>query len=166
MTTATPDPKAWTARQVILGFVAFFVLLIAVQAAFITIAISTHTGVVSTQPYRKGLNYGDRIAFADAQEKRGWQETFTLSPDQNQLTFRLAEKDGTAIPALKVRGTLSRPVHKNDDRDLTFNQTAEGSFSADLAPSLSGAFIADVEVRKGRSDTLVWRSRRRIWIKP
>ena len=46
-----------TARHVWWYFVAFFGFIAAVNAAMVTIAIRTHSGVVSEHPYEEGLAY-------------------------------------------------------------------------------------------------------------
>ena len=43
-------------------------------------AMSTHTGLVANEPYRKGLHYNDRID-ADARQARlGWVDTLDVTP--------------------------------------------------------------------------------------
>ena len=141
-------------------------VLIAVQAAFIVIAVSTHTGVVSQQPYRKGLNYGERIELADKQRQRGWHETTKFDELKNQLTFQIKNKTGAPVRYLTVSGLLSRPAHKNEDLRLRFEKSGDGSYVAKLADGLAGAFVLDIKASQGTTETVVWRSRRRLWIKP
>ena len=159
--------KPWTGRGVILGFIAFFVVLIAVQAVFIATAISTHTGLVSKQPYRKGLNYGARIEESEKQKERGWQETWTLSEQKDRLTLRLADRDGAPVQDLFISGELARPVHKNEDRLIEFKQSSTDDYVVDFKEPLIGSYIVDVLAkRKDDLETVVWRTRRRLWIKP
>ena len=42
-------------HHVLAGFLAFFGVVLAVNGAMIYSAISTHTGLVAIEPYRKGL---------------------------------------------------------------------------------------------------------------
>ncbi|MCH9765916.1 MAG: FixH family protein, partial [Alphaproteobacteria bacterium] len=145
MTAGTTDARQWTGRGVILAFVVFFLLLIGAQAAFITIAVSTHTGLVSQQPYRKGLNYGDRIAQSDKQKKLGWQDAWALADNNQRLVFTLTDGNGQHISGLKLSGSMGRPVHKNDDAVLVFRSNEAGGYQADLPKGLKGAFIVDIK---------------------
>lgn len=164
MTELASQSRPWTGRQVVLGFVAFFLVLIAVQAAFIAIAVSTHTGLVSQQPYRKGLNYGERIAQSEQQEKLGWRDEVSLSENRDRLTFRVFDKNNDPVRNLVLTAMLSRPVHKNEDLTLNFYIDNNGDYVADLGSAKAGAFIFDVSAKQ--HDDVVWRARRRLWIKP
>ncbi len=167
MTAMPSHTQPWTGRRVILGFVAFFGVLIAVQAAFIAIAVSTHTGIVSKQPYRKGLNYGERIIQSEKQKKLGWKEDISLSDNQDRLILRIQNKESAPVRNLILTGELSRPVHKNEDLSLEFREDRPGEYGADLSGSKSGSFIVDVAAKQKTSNTeVVWRTRRRLWIKP
>ena len=166
--TVTPSPsRPLTGRQVILGFVAFFAVLIIAQVAFIYIAVSTHTGMVSQQPYRKGLNYGERIAQSDKQKQLGWKTSFSLSDKQDRLILSIENKENAPVSGLTLSGQLSRPVHKNEDLTLKFREDRPGAYGADLSGSKLGSYIVDVAAQQDTSsDDVIWRARRRIWIKP
>ncbi len=66
MTLRVINPRqvdgALTGRHVLLIFLAFFGSIFAVNGWFLYSALSTHTGVVAVEPYRKGLAYNERIA--------------------------------------------------------------------------------------------------------
>jgi len=166
--TASPSPsRPLTGRQVVLGFVVFFGVLIVAQVAFIVIAVSTHTGIVSKQPYRKGLNYGERIAQSEKQKELGWKESISLSEKQDRLILHIENKQSAPVSGLNLSGILSRPVHKNEDLTLEFREDSPGAYGADLSRANLGSFVVDVAATKDTSsDDVVWRTRRRIWIKP
>ena len=66
-------------RHVALIFFTFFGAIFAMNGAMIYSAISTYSGIVSNEPYRKGLHYNDRID-ADARQTRlGWTDTVSVS---------------------------------------------------------------------------------------
>ena len=50
-----------TGRHVLIGMLVFFGVILGVNGMFLYSALSTYTGVVSDEPYRKGLNYNERI---------------------------------------------------------------------------------------------------------
>ena len=49
-------------RHVLIGLLLFFGTIFAVNGYFMFVALSTYTGVVADEPYRKGLAYNARIA--------------------------------------------------------------------------------------------------------
>jgi len=156
-----------TGRHVILGFVSFFVVVIAVEAIFITLALSTHTGVVSKQPYRKGLHYNERIAFARTQEKLGWRETLTVSKNKRTLTLALKDQYGKPVLGLKLSGKIGRPVTMTQDRILAFSSAGKGSYSARMPEKMAGAYIADLKASDATHEgKILWRFRKRLWLKP
>ena len=59
-------------RQVLACSLAFFAAVFIVNGAMIYSALSTHTGLVANEPYRKGLHYNERIAADERQAHLGW----------------------------------------------------------------------------------------------
>ena len=74
-------------------------------------AVSTHTGLVANEPYRKGLAYNERIGADERQARLGWTETLQVGRD-GHVALALAERDGRAVRGLKVEGVLGRPCHQ------------------------------------------------------
>ena len=157
-----------TGRHVLFATLAFFATLIAVQAAFVAVAISTHTGVVSQQPYRKGLNYSDRIRAEALQNKLGWKERLEFDDVSRGLTLKIEGPDGKAVKSLKVVATLSRPATTREDSQMELAPDWENdSYTAVLPESMEGAYIVDLEADdKNAGDGIIWRMRERLWIKP
>ena len=55
-------------------FLGFFATVFVVNGAMIYSAVSTHSGLVANEPYRKGLHYNERIAADERQARLGWTE--------------------------------------------------------------------------------------------
>ena len=53
-------------------FVAFFVVLAILDGIFVTIAATTHTGVITENAYQKGLDYNEVVAASEEQDEIGW----------------------------------------------------------------------------------------------
>ena len=51
-------------RRFLIGLILFFICFATVDAFFVYKALSTHSGVVTKNPYEVGLNYNDIIAEA------------------------------------------------------------------------------------------------------
>jgi len=167
MKAQSPKPFELTGRHVLFAMVAFFAVIIAVQAVFITVAIATHTGVVSRHTYSKGLHYGDRIAVERAQEKLGWHETLTVPKDKRSLTIYLTDQYGKPVVGLKLAGKIGRPVTMAEDRALSFSPIGKGSYKARLPDKMAGAYITDINASDSTNEgEILWRFRKRLWLKP
>src|SRR5262249_34112510 len=83
-------PRGMQGRHVLVAFLAFFGTVFAVNGTLIYEAVSTHTGLVANEPYRKGLAYNARIGADERQARLGWTETLEVGRD-GHVTFALAE---------------------------------------------------------------------------
>lgn len=156
-----------TGRHVLFGVVGFFACVFAVEAVFITYAVSTHTGIVSTQPYRKGLDYQQRIDLAKEQERLGWSETFSVSRDPRAVVVRLEDRAGRPVNSLGVKIALSRPATMRENVEFVMQPTAAGTYRIELPSEMVGAYIADLEaVDTNQGGDPKWRMRKRIWLQP
>ncbi len=153
-------------RHVAIVFVSFFAAIFAMNGAMIYSAISTYSGIVSNEPYRKGLHYNDRID-ADARQARlGWTDTVEVSRD-GHLVVTLAGPDGQPIGGARLEVLLGRPSTNRHDIMLTLSETAAGRFEAQAGALDEGNWTIAVEVRTADDGAEpVYRTRRRLWLKP
>lgn len=160
---------AITGRQVLLGMIAFFGLIFGVNAVFLYSALSTHTGVVSNEPYRKGLHYNERIEADRQQIERGWQGEIAFGPAGDTVAVTLLDRNGRPLSGLGLSARVGRPSTSDHDIRLEMKETAPGHYGAKLAKLEAGNWLIDVEARELHAkgdDALVWRSRKRLWLKP
>jgi nitrogen fixation protein FixH len=157
-------PQGLQGWHVLAGFLAFFGTIFAVNGALIYEAISTHTGLVANEPYRKGLAYNERIAADERQTRLGWAETVAV--DRNgHVTLDLAERDGRAVRGLKIEGLLGRPATNRYDIKLALAETAPGRYEAQAAAVGEGSWLITLEARMDAGAEPIYRSRRRLWLK-
>ena len=158
-----------TGRHVLIGLIIFFGVILAANGVFLYTAISTYTGVVSNEPYRKGLAYNERIA-ADAEQKaRGWAGAFALFAQGDGLTLKLANGAGNPIGGLKIDGRLGRPATEAEDRALAFKESQPGVYLAQFEKLVEGTWQLDVAAKEltAAGDKIVWRARKRLrWPRP
>ena len=157
-----------TGRHVLLIVIGFFAIVFAVNAYFVTIALSTHTGVVSNEPYRKGLKYNERIAAAGLQANLGWHDEVALAPDGRQLHVAIRDSTGQPVRGLTLSATLGRPATAKYDVTLPFEEREPGDYAAVTERLEPGAYIASVEVSDPArlGDGVLYRARKRLWLKP
>jgi nitrogen fixation protein FixH len=155
-----------TGRHVLAMLVAFFTLVLAVNAYFIATALSTHTGVVANEPYRKGLKYNERIAADERQAALGWAGEIGLDSGGRRLVVRLEDAAGAPVRDLKVTAAIGRPATARGDATLELSEASPGHYEADIGLDDGGAYIASIEAvdRHGAGDGVLYRARRRLWL--
>jgi nitrogen fixation protein FixH len=157
-------PHGLQGRHVLGIFLAFFGTVFAVNGALIYQAVSTHTGLVANEPYRKGLAYNERIGADERQARLGWSETLEVGRD-GRVILVLAERDGRAVRGLEVEGVLGRPATNRYDVKLALSETAPGRYEAHMAAVAEGSWLVALEARAQAVAEPVYRTRRRLWLK-
>jgi nitrogen fixation protein FixH len=152
-------------HHVLAGFLAFFGVVLAVNGAMIYSAISTHTGLVAIEPYRKGLRYNDRIAAGERQDRLGWTVALDVRLDGTVL-LRLSETDGQPVRNLKISAVLGRPSTNQHDISLTLVEKEAGAYAAVIPPLAEGSWLFTFDAAYGDPTQPVFRARRRLWLKP
>lgn len=147
-------------------FLAFFAAVFVVNGGMIYSALTTHTGLVANEPYRKGLHYNERIE-ADARQARlGWSDTIEIGRD-GSVGVVLADAGGRPVSGLRVAAVLGRPSTNRLDVRLTLAEAAPGRYEAQTAPIAEGAWLVALEARAdAKAEDPIYRARRRLWIKP
>lgn len=156
-----------TGRHVALTFAGFFAVVFAVNAYFISVALSTYTGVVANEPYRKGLKYNERIAASEQQASLGWKDEIVLAPDGRHLVVTLRDKGGEPVGGLEVSATIGRAATSREDIALTLRETSLGHYEAPLTLAGEGGYVASIEARSssGAGGDVIYRARSRLWLK-
>ena len=147
--------KGW---HVAAGVVAFFAVVIGVDAAFLTLAYRTHPGQVAPRPYEAGLLYNTELERLRVQEALGWRAAIAARPDA--VIVLLRDRDGQPLRGLKVTATLLRPATEQGRSVLTLTETAPGQYSGPRA-GLSGVW--DVRVEAGGGGHSFVAGRRLTW---
>jgi nitrogen fixation protein FixH len=128
-------------------------------------ALSTHTGLVANEPYRKGLAYNERIA-ADAQQAHlGWSDAVDLARD-GAVTLALSWPDGRPVSGFRVTGVLGRPATNRSDTAIAFAEIAPGRYVGRAAGVAAGTWLLSVDVGEHGNDAPLYRNRRRLWLEP
>jgi nitrogen fixation protein FixH len=152
-------------RHVLGVFLAFFAAVFLVNGVMIYSALSTHTGLVAIEPYRKGLHYNERIAADERQARLGWTDKIDVHLD-GRVAIVLADGGGRPVSGLKIEAVLGRPASNRHDVRLTFAEATPGRYEARTAPLAEGAWLVALEARADSGEEPVYRSRRRLWLKP
>lgn len=106
-----------TGKRVFWYFAAFFGFIAVVNAVMMTLAIRTHSGVVTDHAYEKGLAYNKVVEAKEAQEKLGWKGEIELltSVGEGILHFIIKDRSGHHIIPDKAIATITRPTQSGMD---------------------------------------------------
>ena len=154
-------------RHVLMILVGFFAAIVVVDGFMIYKAVSTFGGLETTDAYRKGLNYNDRIERQAAQSASGWSDTVSVvgEPAKLRVVLQGRDKEAVAGQALKVR--VGRPATNRYDMNLDLIETAPGLYEAPLGDLAGGAWIVDVGAFNGSVDgDPAYQARSKIWMGP
>lgn len=165
----TPDGTwQFTGRHMLYALLTFFGIVFAVNAVMIKLALSTHTGVVANEPYRKGLKYNERIAAGVRQDALGWTDDIALTNGGRGLAVTLSDANKAPVAGLKVTAVLGRPATVTEDATLALVETTPGRYEAAADLKGEGAFDASIEVTDPGNSAggILYRARKRLWQKP
>ena len=157
--TAIPHRPEFTLTgwHVLAIVVAFFAVVIGVDAAFTVMAIRTNPGAVSVTPYEDGLLYNNRIARLEAQERLGWPAAAAAEP--GLVIVELRARDGRPVPGLELTGKLERPATEAGRILLTFREVEPGRYAAPTG-RIAGAW--DLTADAHREGGVVFTAERRL----
>ncbi len=126
-------------------FVLFFGVIALVDGAFVTIAVRTHTGLVTEQAYEKGLAFNKTLAEAKAQAQTDVTQNAYFN--NGILSWRLSTKDGRFIDNALVSAKMYRPAHDGADFEIILNHKGRGLYEARPQFPLKGQWTAKLEAK-------------------
>jgi nitrogen fixation protein FixH len=168
MANAYAPAKPLTGRTVLVTIIGFFVVVFAVNGVFLFLALSTNTGIVAVEPYRKGLKYNERIAAEERQLKLGWKSEISIDASGGSLVAVISDRDGNGVSGLVANVKVGRAATDREDIGATLTETTPGRYEAKHLFHEPGGYIANLEVSDPNSADhgVVYRARRRLWLKP
>jgi nitrogen fixation protein FixH len=144
MSVPTPQIKGW---HVGLFFVVFFGIMIAVNAAFVVAAISTHPGDDVPDAYQHGRAFNRVLRANHAQAELGWQAVVRIAqsaPGLQTISISILDKSGKPVAGLTVEAMLRHPAVAGLDRPIAFHAVASGRYETVLDESSGVHWDLDV----------------------
>ena len=163
MSSAAATKGVLTGRKVLVIVLAFFGIIIAVNATMSVLAVETLSGTEVDNPYNAGLADRTEIAAAQRQDDRHWQVSAAAKRDAaGNVNVSIVARDAQGVPlkGLQVNVQLQRPVDKRFDRDATLVEQAPGTYGVHFAEIAAGQW--DLVIEADREGAAMFRSRSRI----
>ncbi len=129
-----------------------FFSLVAATAYRVLIAVDTHPGLVSADPYEKGENYSSVLQNRVNLSQAGYVlEVITPkeSKHQKSQTYQVSiTQNGVAVSNASVVGHLYRSADKSADFQVKFQALGEDLYQANITLPLKGRWDLIVEASK------------------
>jgi nitrogen fixation protein FixH len=152
-------------HHVLFGILSFFAVVFAVNGYFLFAALSTHSGVVANEPYRKGLDYNARIAADERQTELGWHDEVSVTGD-GKVSVTVSDRQTQPLSGLVISGTIGRPSTVHFDRRFRLAEQERGRHAAEVGALEPGNWVIAIEARSGAEDAEpAYRVRRRLLLK-
>ena len=129
-------------------FVAFFIVLFILDGIFVSLALSTHRGVVTEQPYQKGLAYNQTIEAADKQAALAWSSHIEVTSDEVRVLLK--DKMGDPLLGAKVMVYLSRPTQAGDDFSVRLSEGENGRYESPVTFKINGQWDVRVSALRNK----------------
>jgi nitrogen fixation protein FixH len=160
-----PRRQGLRGGHVLAVFLGFFATVFVVNGALIYSAISTYSGLVANEPYRKGLQYNERIAADERQARLGWSDVLELGRD-GHVRMILTQAEGRPVRGMRIAGVLGRPSTDRHDIALQLVEISPGQYETRTSSLPEGNWLISLDVREEASAEPIYRTRRRMWLKP
>lgn len=144
-TAAARAPFVLKGWHVLIAFVIFFSVDIAINVNFIMSAYRTFPGETVSTPYEDGVNFNKALQARKEQSLLGWR--FTAGSDAtNGVRVDAFDHSGAPLRALRVTAHLRRPATDTGERDLALAEAAPGIYRA-RGLDLHGAWDLELTAR-------------------
>lgn len=156
-------PKELTGRTVLVCLVAFFAVVLGVNAIMVRAAISTFGGVETESAYQAGLKFAREIDAADAQDALHWQVDAKVTVGDSRLIEVTArDAGGRPLTGLQATARLAHPTDKRLDHVVELDGRGAGRFEGHSdAPAGQWTLLIELD----RDGTRMFRSRNRVYLK-
>ncbi|MGD9981377.1 MAG: FixH family protein [Hyphomonadaceae bacterium] len=118
--------------HVLAAILAFFGAVVAVNTAFIVVALGTFPGEDVRRSYLQGLRFNDTLAERRAQAAQGWRATAGFSGQSEVALVEIVLNDaqGAPVEGASIEAALERPTRASLDHALDFVAAGAGRYVA------------------------------------
>lgn len=163
---AAQQRRPLSGRTVLVWLVAFFGVVVAVNALMAKLAIDTMPGTDVDSAYQAGNAYNAQISAARDQDARRWlvQGHIERHADgRSVIEVKAQDRDGQPLKNLRFSAQLERPIDRRADRRLALMEGEAGIYSGQTVEVASGQWDLVLEAERG--SRRVFLSRNRVLLK-
>lgn len=120
------------------AFFAFFAVIVLVNSVFITMALRSHSGVVTEDAYRKGLSYNETLE--QARNQPAIRSAFHYK--DNIVYWSLKDQGNHPLENVEVTAKFQRPVKDGDDFSVQLQPVGNGVYSGEIEFPVKGSWKA------------------------
>jgi nitrogen fixation protein FixH len=149
---AKARPSGIRGVHVAIIMVAFFAVIIALDALFITFAIQSHPGEKVKNSYVLGLEYNKELARQAEQKALGWELAAGMVDDDATLLVRLTDATGEPLRGMAVSARMHVAGVRQDLEPVWLAERAPGEYAMAAPiqhPAKIDAVIAVSHTREG-----------------
>ena len=164
-TSRAGQPREITGGMVFGLLVAFFAIVIGVNAFMAHEALSTFGGVDTDSSYRAGQLFEREVAMAKAQDAQHWQIDAKVTPGADGgalLDIVARDASGAPLTGMTATAVFARPTDRRLDRAVAVNEDAPGRFRGSVDISV-GQW--DLVIELSREGGRLFRSKNRVVIR-
>ena len=142
MTATQKDGRPFTGRHMLILAISFFGVIIAVNAGMATLAMRSWTGLVVDNSYVASQQFEEKRQAHEVQRAAGWEATLSYAPGAARLVIVDGARGPIELGDVLLR--LNRPVGGHDDKTVSLERQADGSYEAtvDLPEGLWEATVS------------------------
>lgn len=162
--TALSQSRRLSGRAILLMLLAFFGVVLAVNAVFVAFALRSFTGLSTERPYQRGLEWNRELAAVAAQKSRGWSVSAEVVADggEARILVSFADAAGRPLDGLTVRGELRRPASQGSDVAAPLAAEGDGRYGAAVTLPLRGQW--DLRIEAQAADGAPYILEKRLWL--
>lgn len=142
--------------------VAFFAVVVGVNAVMMTAAVTTFGGVETASSYQAGLSFAREETAARAQQARHWKINASLRRQAGgsaEIELSARDADDRPLVGLDANLILIHPTDRRFDRTVAIQANGPGRFIGIVPPS-PGQWDLVIELTRGPER--LFRSRERV----
>lgn len=153
---AKARPTGIRGVHVAMMMVAFFAVIIALDALFITFAIQSHPGEQVKNSYVLGLEYNKELAKQAEQRTLGWRLDAGLVEDDTAFVVRLSDATGKRIEGMNVAVRMHVAGVSKDLAPVWLAERAPGEYAMAATMPGPGRIEAVIAVSRGRDEPAIF----------
>lgn len=121
--------REFTGLHMLLLAIAFFGIIIGVNATMAVVAVKSWTGLVVENSYVASQEFEEKRLAHEAQRRAGW--TPELAYTSGIISLRVTDAATHAVDLAEVSVLINRPVGGHDDLALALRRGSDGIYRAD-----------------------------------